>query len=296
MRVILSVAIILSIVYFQDVDAEDKDFANILMNQSQKDLNSERFQQWLKSVESSKRFQEWENRATNSGKLRHWGEHINPDKPIDPSIEEMWQRFDGGYYFDMIWQWFSNIASYLEKWKWLYASVISEPTPLQKEDYLKYLLIKSIRLFIFDCTKELNPIIREFIRSAWENYLEEKISNCYDDNECRPYLKKFSFKLVSRIIIHIVVQPVKLGLKTTMISLKGVNNPVAIVADLAQFALEYYGYEEAGKVVGAGGNIASGAMAGFALGGPIGAAVGGVGGLCLWGVGEAAGYAAEKAT
>lgn len=66
-------------------------------------------------------------------------------------------------------------------------------------------------------------------------------------------------------------------------------NPVGVVADVAQAGLELAGQEEAGKVVGIGGNIISGVMMGGAIGGPPGAVIGAGFGFALWATGEVAG-------
>ena len=66
-------------------------------------------------------------------------------------------------------------------------------------------------------------------------------------------------------------------------------NPVGVVADVAQAGLELVGQEEAGRAVGIGGNMVSGAMMGGAVGGPPGAAIGAGLGFALWATGEVAG-------
>ena len=67
-------------------------------------------------------------------------------------------------------------------------------------------------------------------------------------------------------------------------------NPVGIAADLAQAGFEMTGYKGVGKAVGATGNMASTAMAGFVTGGPPGAVLGALAGLTYWGVAEALFY------
>ena len=63
-------------------------------------------------------------------------------------------------------------------------------------------------------------------------------------------------------------------------------NPVGYISDAAQLGLELAGYNNAGKAVGASGNLVSGGMTGMALGGPPGAIVGALAGLGFWYVGE----------
>ena len=87
-----------------------------------------------------------------------------------------------------------------------------------------------------------------------------------------------------------VEQTAKAGLMaTTKATFKMAANPVGIAADFAQAGLELAGKKDAGKAVGATGNIASGAMTGFVLGGPLGAGVGAAAGYGLWFMGEVVG-------
>lgn len=76
-------------------------------------------------------------------------------------------------------------------------------------------------------------------------------------------------------------------------SLAKMTNPIAFGADVAQAGLEIAGYKEAGKAVGASGNIAAGAILG-SVAGPPGAAVGAAAGLGVWLLGEGVGYAIGK--
>ena len=70
-------------------------------------------------------------------------------------------------------------------------------------------------------------------------------------------------------------------------------NPLGLVADVTQMGLELTGHETAGKVVGATGQMVSGAMTGFVLGGPIGAGIGAAAGYGLWKGGEVIGDTVE---
>jgi hypothetical protein len=63
--------------------------------------------------------------------------------------------------------------------------------------------------------------------------------------------------------------------------LKAIVSP----SDVAQYALESTGYNTAGKVVGAGGSIVTGAVAGMVTG-PVGAVVGATKSFASWGAGE----------
>lgn len=88
-------------------------------------------------------------------------------------------------------------------------------------------------------------------------------------------------------------QASKQALAQSAKSLAKVTNPMAIVADVAQAGLEMAGHKEAGKAVGASGNIAAGAILG-SVAGPPGAAVGAMAGLGVWALGEGVGYVIGK--
>ena len=88
-------------------------------------------------------------------------------------------------------------------------------------------------------------------------------------------------------------QASKQALAQSAKSLAKATNPIAIGADITQAGLEMAGYKEAGKAVGASGNIAAGAILG-SVAGPPGAAVGAVAGLGVWLLGEGVGYAIGK--
>lgn len=64
-----------------------------------------------------------------------------------------------------------------------------------------------------------------------------------------------------------------------LVAKKLVGSLIGSVADVAQFSLEYGGYNLMGKVVGAGGNIAYGALSGRGSGTRL---IGGAFGLGLW--------------
>ena len=81
---------------------------------------------------------------------------------------------------------------------------------------------------------------------------------------------------------------------TAATAVASLATPVGLVADGLQLTLETFGYEKAGKAVGASGNVASGAMTGFVLGGPFGAAIGGVAGYAVWKGGEVIGEYSGK--
>ena len=87
-------------------------------------------------------------------------------------------------------------------------------------------------------------------------------------------------------------QATKQGAKSVAkIVAKGAT-PWALAADVAQLGLEATGHDQAGKAVGASGNIIMGAMAAGAIAGPPGAVVGAVVGGGIWAFGEKIGDAA----
>ena len=76
-------------------------------------------------------------------------------------------------------------------------------------------------------------------------------------------------------------------------SLAKMTNPMAFGADVAQAGLEMAGYNEAGKAVGASGNVVAGAILG-SVAGPPGAVAGAAAGLGVWLLGEGVGYVFGK--
>ena len=70
---------------------------------------------------------------------------------------------------------------------------------------------------------------------------------------------------------------------------KGAMSPLSLAADAVQLGLEATGRKTEGKSVGAGGNMAFGAVAGATVGGPAGAVIGGAIGGGVWVVGEGVG-------
>lgn len=96
---------------------------------------------------------------------------------------------------------------------------------------------------------------------------------------------KYFFGLYSRATTTQVVKAVTIS---STRCLKAAS-PIGIVSDIVQLGLETNGHKNAGKVVGASGNMISGAMMGFALGGPVGAGIGLAAGLGVWKGGEVVG-------
>lgn len=74
--------------------------------------------------------------------------------------------------------------------------------------------------------------------------------------------------------------------KTTVTTIKSAATSIGVVADFAQAGLEIAGYREAGRYVGASGNVVSGVAVGFAVGGPVGAGIGAAAGYGVWFAGE----------
>ena len=102
-------------------------------------------------------------------------------------------------------------------------------------------------------------------------------------------LNKWKAKAAVKFIVTKLVQRLiaRFGHKLAMeILLKTASHPVGYVADGAQILLEIFGYEMAGKLVGAAGNALGGVLAGYTVGGPPGAFLGGAMGLGIWGIGE----------
>ena len=67
-------------------------------------------------------------------------------------------------------------------------------------------------------------------------------------------------------------------------------SPVGIAADIAQLGFKIAGMPRPGKLVGASGNMLSGAIAGGAAGGPFGAVVGAAVSISMWAIGESCGH------
>ena len=111
-------------------------------------------------------------------------------------------------------------------------------------------------------------------------------------------IPKIAVELLTTTTVQTTVKAVTtMTLKETAKStLKMATSPlgVSVIADLLQAGLEYAGYKEVGKKVGAVGNMAGGAMMGFALWGLPGAGIGATLGGGIWLLGEVAGRAFEK--
>ena len=108
-------------------------------------------------------------------------------------------------------------------------------------------------------------------KKVLKHVVEELLKNCSQESMCKEAMDKFRFKQTFRnvFIREFGQKRVKdFALKASIRASKLLKaaNLVGLAADLAQFVLEYYDYPTAGKIVGAVGNTASGAMAGFALG------------------------------
>lgn len=74
---------------------------------------------------------------------------------------------------------------------------------------------------------------------------------------------------------------------TTLKAVTVVATPIGVVADIAQAGLAVAGHKKVGKVVGASGNVTSGAAIDIVVGGPVGAGLGAVAGV--WFAGEVVG-------
>ncbi|XP_019850736.1 PREDICTED: uncharacterized protein LOC109581234 [Amphimedon queenslandica] len=96
-------------------------------------------------------------------------------------------------------------------------------------------------------------------------------------------------QFASRATKQVVIQGLKQGIKSATTA-----TGIGLAADVAQAGLEYHGYEKEGKVVGATGNVASGALLGGVVAGPPGIAIGALGGFLIWGGGEVVGKVIDK--
>ena len=137
---------------------------------------------------------------------------------------------------------------------------------------------------------------------------DEVISKCLDDMQCKTSMIKFQSTLGENNygegkndIPDLTKESAKSsaskkaasGIKAAVkAGFSAVNGQIGFAADAAQYGLEYAGYEEGAKIVGASMYTALGAIGGasvaVAAANPVGAVVGGVTGLCWWGVNELA--------
>ncbi len=145
----------------------------------------------------------------------------------------------------------------------------------------------------------VEPIAHQTI-AEYLDYLHNecrKNPKCKATSDISQYLYQLYKKYGELVIKHSAKQAIKLikvpkmiarfGPKVVLnILRKTASHPLGYAADLSQFVLELFGYDMAGKFVGAGGYILGGALAGFAIGGPSGAVLGGVLGFSIWGIGE----------
>ena len=130
---------------------------------------------------------------------------------------------------------------------------------------------------------------------------EEVVRFCHEYRGLIKELTKYAVKACARVTIEkLVVKTItreggkQVAKVATKSAIKTAANPVGIVSDVAQTALEAVGYTKTGKTVGGAGNIASGAMIGGVVGGPAGAAVGALLGFGVWGVGEVTGRLVDR--
>lgn len=185
---------------------------------------------------------------------------------------------------------------------------MSDATPL--------VLLKTIRQWITEgmstvkfgikWARNLDEFIHEFVPDAWsliKEAVKESLSEALKKlgslkniimEKCHDYeklLRNMLVKVGTKTLIRAgaqlgLKQSAKFGAKAVF---KAATNPLGVASDLTQAGLEIAGYEDTAKKVGAGGNIAGGALAGFAVGGPVGAGVGAVVGTGIWFVGEVVG-------
>ena len=131
------------------------------------------------------------------------------------------------------------------------------------------------------------------------------VEKCKKNEKLMRHLSKIAIKATTRVAMEIGAKSVtRFAAKkiTKQVASQGVKglaksaiHPVGIGADVAQAVLEYNGYEDAGKTVGAGGNMLAGVLIGGTVAGPPGAAVGALGGFVIWLGGEITGGLVERA-
>ena len=136
--------------------------------------------------------------------------------------------------------------------------------------------------------------IYEFLERVMKNYLDEETRNTIHqliDKTGHAYKLYKEILQGSRIQNRFIMRTATIGLLHNPVTTKATKklanwakygNYVGIAADAAEFGLGMMGYKSEGKVVGAVGNTASGAMTGFSVAGPPGAAIGAGVGLLMW--------------
>lgn len=136
------------------------------------------------------------------------------------------------------------------------------------------------------CNQNASQLLR-FIQSAPVS-CKESVAKTLSKQAGQKVASEVTKKATTKVVEKIAVETTKRAVIKGVVS---AANPVGLVADVAQMGLELTGNKTAGKVVGATGQMASGAMTGFALGGPIGAGIGAAAGYGLWAGGEVVGNA-----
>ena len=143
---------------------------------------------------------------------------------------------------------------------------------------------EDLRDILLDILGEWVPLAAEAVEYWTEERFAVDKNNlcllCRKERNCKHLIDKFEAKrnikdmlkyLYGRRIVRNF--PIKTGVFGVKLA---TFHWIGLAADIAQFALEYYGHTTAGVLVGAAGNTASGALAGSLFTGhPIGALVGG---------------------
>lgn len=154
--------------------------------------------------------------------------------------------------------------------------------------------------------RNLDEFMNEFVPEVWSSIKEEvreslsealkKLGSLKDIimEKCREHEKLLRSMLVKVGTKALIKAGAQVGLKQSArfgakAVLKAATNPLGVASDLTQAGLEIAGYKDTAKKIGAGGNMAGGALAGFAVGGPVGAGVGAAVGTGIWFVGEVVG-------
>lgn len=148
-----------------------------------------------------------------------------------------------------------------------------------------------LRDLLVEILNEWKPLAADAVKYWTKQWLftdkNRLCMQCREDRNCKQIIDKFETKRYIKDIINSLYGrrivknfAIKAGISGIKIM---TGHVIGLAADIAQFALEYYGHTTAGIMVGAIGNTISGATIGFVFTGhPIGALVGGVLGFGLW--------------
>jgi len=148
--------------------------------------------------------------------------------------------------------------------------------------HFEHRLINEAKEYLYDCLDQIiNGILDEDKINELHNFMD-KTGRAYAIFQ-QILHGRIKDRFIKRTaIIGLLYNPVTTSATKRVINWAKYGNYVGIAADAAEFGLGMMGCESQGKVVGAVGNTASGAMTGFSVAGPPGAAIGAGVGLLLW--------------